>query len=247
MHLRVAPLPFCAVIAVFCAVTAMPGRAASPGAIEMMELDRKLAQGDCREHRDSAEIYLAGAVGNAERYREVQKRMNAVDAQEAPLRKRRSELLRDGVRLSEEDYREVQAVRAAIRESCPWEDLQGMGVPYNLEPARSREEALQYVRVLVPQVLVKWRMCEVYDPRRKGELERGWSRSRLSRLEIPELQATVGEVRAWMKDGYDTVHPDSRYAGPEAKANLDNFCRGAAELKQLEAALPADFLRNRGK
>ncbi len=245
MFLRVS-VPLAGAIAV-CAIAAAPSEAASPKALELMDLDRKLAHSDCREHRDSAEIFLAGAVGNVTRYQEVEKRLKTVDPRDEPLKKRRSELLRSGERLTEEDRQELREMNASFRQSCPWEDLQALGVPYNLEPARSTEEAVQYVKVMVPQVLLKWRMCEVYDPKLKGGLERGWARSPFSRLKMPELQAVVREVRAWMKDGYDVVHPGSRYASPETKAQLATHCRGAEELKQLEAALPAGFLRAHSK
>lgn len=235
------PLP----IAAFAlAVAALPAQAMSPQAEELVGLDRKLAPADCRKERDSLEAYIAGYAGNGARVSEIERRVKTVSAEESALRKRRADLLHAGA-LSDVDLRAVAAAREKVRELCPWMNAKDGSVPRDLPPARSLDDARFYVNVLVPLVLVQWRMCEVSEPQRKGELERGWAASRLSKLEAPEMQATVADVRGWMKEGYDTTHPDSLLAKRKESPNpvANDLCGSAADLKRIEGALPAGFLK----
>lgn len=225
-------------------LAAIPARAFGPEVEELLVLDRKLAPERCEKQRDALELLIASGAGNAARAAEIEKRMKAPrNAEREALAKRHNALL-SGRSFSEAERNALVQSRTREDAFCPWgkED-----VPPQIPPAKSHAEAREYALVFTPRLLANWRQCEIFFPERKGQLEAAWKASVLSRLDLPELQRSADSVRAWLKDGVGPIPPDSKLGrdlrDPQKSKGQTDFCnRLPADLKRIEAALPADFV-----
>ncbi|QJR15759.1 hypothetical protein [Usitatibacter palustris] len=225
-------LPLLALLAV------LPVQALSPAATELVAVEKKAADADCRGMLVGIEFLIASMAGDAAREADARRRSMAPDPEAVALRKRRAELLNDVSKIPKEDVDAVMSHRETTKEACPWQRVH-QGVPKTLRPAPSADQARQMAMRYVPLVLARGRACEALDAKRKGEIDRAWAASRFSKLALPEMQAQAREALAWMR--YDlAIKPDSKYAKPEAAAS---YCTGAEDLKRLEAAMPAGFLK----
>lgn len=229
-------------------ITSLRVNALSPQAEELISLNNKLAAVDCRTIRDSLEALIASFVSAPtnptyyDRLDKLNEQLKNLPPEILALEKRRKELLRDNDNVSDLDMDAVVKAREATKVHCPWYHLKSN--LHDPPPAWTAEDAKRYVIIAVPVMLMKWRICEVVDPQHKGELEKSWAASPFSRLDLPELQSAVQEVRAWMKDGYDTLHPESA-AAQEMREKKGSYCTNPALgkwLKRIESALPAGFL-----
>lgn len=218
--------------------------ALSPEVEELLVLDRKLAPERCEKQRDYVELLIASGTGNAARAAEIEKRSKAPRSAEREALAKRHNALLSGRTFTDAERNALAQARGRQDAFCPWgkED-----VPPQIPPAKNHDEAREYAQAFVPRLLANWRQCEIFFPDRKGQLEVAWKGSALSGLDVPEMQRSVAAVRAWMKDGYGPIPPDSRLGrdlrDPQKSRYQTDLCnRMPSDLKRIEAALPADFM-----
>ena len=223
-------------------VLSFPAAAISPEAQELIAYDKQLAAEKCRFVRDYIELTIAAGFGNAARAQEIEKRSRAPRSPEREATAKRRNEINASNKLTPEDQRAMSEARGRLEASCPYEKE---GVPLQLPPAQDEAAARDMVLAFVPRALAKMRQCEVFYPERRGSLERAWSASVFSKLDMPELKASVEDVRAWMKEGFGTPAAGSRMErdlkDPEKNRMQATLC-DMRDLQRIEAAIPAAFL-----
>jgi hypothetical protein len=228
--------------ALFVLFAALPAHALSPDATELIAVEKKLAASDCRNALAGMEHLIAVIAGDTAREAETAQRARAraADPEALALRKRRAELLNRADKMPKEDVPAVMAAREASSSACPWSRMDK--VPKSFRPAASADEARRLATRHVPVILARWRACEALVPKHKGELDRAWPASRFAKLDLPEMQEYVRDALGWMR--YElAVKPDSRYAKDFKAPSELPYCRSPEDLKRLEAAMPAGFLK----
>lgn len=229
----------------------LPSSGISPEANELIEIHRKFAPRECEYRKHYMEMLLAGSVGHATRGAELEKLLS--NREKIPelqaLEKRRIELL-TGKALTQSDLAAISAERNNLEAFCPFRRIE---LPYGEIPAAgTSDEARQYVLILVPNLFVGWRLCEVYFPENRRGLEAAWKQSPISRLDIPELHAAMDSIRSWAKDGYGQIAPgswlDQQRADPQKRIQMEQECaRYPKVLERIEAALPRDFITSHAR
>lgn len=232
------------IIAISLLFGASAAGAVSPEAKELIALQKSRAPEKCRKTRDYLEMMMAGSYsGGAARMQEIEKRSREPRSPEREAQARRYEEL-GRMKPSAEDSQAIIEAAAKLEAYCPYGKE---GVPIEIPPITDEAMAREAVLVYVPRTLMKLRQCEIFFPERRGAVEKAWTTSVFPRLAIPELQAPVDEVRAWLKGGLGDPLPGSmverQMKDPGTKSMTAGLCdRSERDLARVEAALPASFL-----
>ncbi len=219
--------------------------ALTPTAVEIMTLDRQMAEARCHELRDALELMVALATGHAARAAEIERRTKAPHSPDHRAQVGRREELLQSQALPAADRAAINDARSRLEAFCPYEKEP---VPRDLPRAVDDAMALDYLLAFAPRTLAKLRLCEVFLPERRGLLERTWAGSTLSRLVIPRLRDAVDPVRAWMKEDLGPPAPGSKPAidltDPNKRRQQEAICDALpSDLRRIEAALPPSFMQ----
>jgi len=216
---------------------------------EINAIDARLAPWECEGMKLNFEMIVVGGMGDSTRAMEIETQMakRGLPPDLDDLAKRRRDLLTTA-RFSApgpDAYSESKARRDAY---CPWRKLE---IPYELPPARDETQAREYALTIVPNFLVGWRLCEIFFPERRGQLEAAWAASPLAKLDLPEFRKTTGEVRAWLAQGMAAPAPgsavDRQIRNPMQRSDQLRQCDAMpANFKRIEKAFPAHWIAAHG-
>lgn len=219
---------------------------------EMDELDfieEKLAPSACEGMKLYFEMIVISGIGDVTRATEIEARM-AKSRQRSPdidaLAKRKTELLsgRQFPAPDSEAYLAYTEKRARREGYCPWRKLE---IPYDLPPAQNAAQARDYALGLVPNFLVGWRLCEIFFPDRRGQMEAAWAASPLAKVGLPEFRKVTGEVLSWLASGVAPPVPgskiDRQLKDPMQRSAQLQLCDSMpATFKRIEKAFPQNWL-----
>lgn len=217
---------------------------------ELSAIDEKLAPSACAETKLYFEWLVIAGIGDAARAKDLEARMST--SKRLPeieaLTKRKTELLR-GAQFPVTGHEAYFKSKARRDTFCPWRKLE---VPYDLPPAQGAAQAREYALAIVPNFLVGWRLCEIYFPERRGQMEAAWAMSPLAKVELPEFKKVIGEVRAWLAQGIAAPAPgstvDRGLKDPVQRSTELRQCDAMpANLKRIEKAFPGNWLAAHGR
>lgn len=237
---------FALAAALFASLACAETRTLTTAELEELDaIDARLAPWECEGMKLSFEAIVLGGMGDSARATEIAARMwkRRLPPDLDALAKRRHDLLtstRSPVP-GPDAYSESKARRDAY---CPWRKLE---IPYDLPPARDERQAREYALVIVPNFLLGWRLCEIFFPDRRGQLDAAWAASPLAKLELPEFRKTTREVRAWLAQDIAAPAPgsvvDHQLRNPRQRADQLRQCDAMpAIFKRIEKAFPQSWL-----
>lgn len=230
-----------------CARTSPPHTA--PELDELDTIEEILAPLACDGMKLAVEMIVISGIGDVTRATDIEARM-AKSRQRPPeieaLAKRKTELLtgKQFPAPGSDAYLAYSERRARREAYCPWRKLE---IPYDLPPAQNAAQARDYALGLVPNFLVGWRLCEIFFPERRGQLEAAWVASPLAKVGLPEFRKVTGEVLSWLTFGLAPPVPgsqvDRQLKDPmQRNAQLQLCDDMPATFKRIEKALPLNWL-----
>jgi len=220
----------------------------APELEELEAIEEKLAPSACEGMKLAFEMIVLSGVGDAARARDLEAGMakRGRPPEIEALARRKTELLtgRQFPAPGSEAYLAYSEKRARRDAYCPWRKLE---IPYDLPPAQNAAQARDYALGLVPNLLVGWRLCEIFFPERRGQMEAAWATSPLAKVPLPDFQKVTGEVRSWLASGLAPPAPgsqvDRQLKDPMQRSQQLQLCDGMpATFKRIEMAFPQNWL-----